>query len=244
MSAFKPIKQSRVSEEVLSQLKEAIIEGRFSSGQKLPSERELTEQFRVSRGVVREAIRALEITGFVTIRQGNTGGAYVTDLSFNHISSAFIDLFLANKISIPELAKVRHHLEPEIARMAAERITEENKKRLLEAQETEFVAPRSYSERVDQHQKVHLILAELCGNHFFEAIAKSMMSLTAKIVQAVEPDHDALHLPGEHVAIIDAVCDGDPDRAAAAMKVHLDKFCRSLVRMEEAYRAKTGAGEE
>jgi len=84
MSYFKPIKQSRLSEEVLSQLKEAILLGKFKSGQKIPSERELTEAFQVSRGVVREAIRALEITGFVVLRQGPAGGAFVTDLSFDH----------------------------------------------------------------------------------------------------------------------------------------------------------------
>ena len=101
MGRFKPIKQFRVSEQVLSQLKESILLGKFKSGEKLPSERELTEEFQVSRGVVREAIRALEITGFVVLRQGPTGGAFVTDLSFDHVGNAFLDLFLANKVSIP-----------------------------------------------------------------------------------------------------------------------------------------------
>jgi GntR family transcriptional repressor for pyruvate dehydrogenase complex len=76
MGRFKPIKQFRISEEVLSQLKESILLGKFKSGEKLPSERELTEEFQVSRGVVREAIRILEITGFVTMRQGPTGGPH------------------------------------------------------------------------------------------------------------------------------------------------------------------------
>lgn len=241
MRKFKPIKQARVSEVVLEQLKEAILLGEYQSGQKLPSERELTEQFQVSRGVVREAIRILEVTGFVITRQGQSGGAYVTNLSFNHISNAFIDLFLANKISIPELAKVRLHIEPEIARLAAQDITDEGRKRLAEAQEAEFVPPENYHARIGKLQAVHMILAELCGNHFFEAISKSMMELTRQIVAAVEPDHDALHLPGEHVAVIDAVCDGDQERAATAMRVHLDRFCRSLEKMEKTYRSKVGA---
>jgi len=69
MGRFRPIRQFRVSEEVLSQLKESILLGKFKSGEKLPAERELTEEFQVSRSVVREAIRALEITGFVILRQ-------------------------------------------------------------------------------------------------------------------------------------------------------------------------------
>ena len=102
MSHFRPIKQSRISEEVLRQLKEAILLRKFKSGEKLPSERELTEQFQVSRGVIREAIRALEITGFVITRQGPAGGAFVTELSFDHVGNAFLDLFLANRVSIPQ----------------------------------------------------------------------------------------------------------------------------------------------
>jgi len=244
MPQFKPIKQSRVSEVVLGQLKEAILLGQFKSGQKLPSERELTEQFQVSRGVIREAIRVLEVTGFVVTRQGQAGGAYVTSLSFDHISSAFLDLFLANKISIPELAKVRHHIEPEIARLAARRITEEDGRRLREAQEAEFETPKDYSDRVLKHQRVHYLLAEMCGNHFFEAISKSMLNVTKEIVDAVEPDHKALHLSGEHAAIIEAVISGDEVLAAEAMRVHLDKFCRSLGKMEEVYRLKTRPREE
>ena len=96
MGQFKSVRQSRVSEAVLAQLKEAILLGHFKSGEKLPSERELTQEFQVSRGVIREAIRALEITGFVVLRQGPTGGAFVTNLSFDHVGNAFLDLFLAN----------------------------------------------------------------------------------------------------------------------------------------------------
>ena len=63
MTNFKPIKTSRVFEDVLIQLKEAILLGVYKSGDKLPSERELTLEFQVSRGVIREAIRALELSG-------------------------------------------------------------------------------------------------------------------------------------------------------------------------------------
>ncbi|MGD9046330.1 MAG: FadR/GntR family transcriptional regulator [Desulfobacterales bacterium] len=245
MGQFRSVRQSRVSEAVLAQLKEAILLGHFKSGEKLPSERELTEEFQVSRGVIREAIRALEITGFVVLRQGPTGGAFVTNLSFDHVGNAFLDLFLANKVSIPELAHVRYYVEPEVARLAALNATEEDKKRLEEAQEAEFLPVTSATTRISQLQRVHHIIAESCQNHFFEAIAKSMMRLTYEIVEAVEPDHQALHMPGEHQEIIEAVINGNADRAKAAMKKHLEKFRDNLMNMEAAYRqkiAKTALG--
>jgi DNA-binding FadR family transcriptional regulator len=174
MGLFKPIRQFRISEEVLSQLKDSILLGKFKSGEKLPSERELTEEFQVSRGVIREAIRILEITGFVTLRQGPAGGAFVTDLSFDHVGTAFLDLFLANKVSIPELADVRLYIEPEIARLAALSATPEDKKRLTDAQEEEFVSVATTAARITQFQRVHHVIAESSQNHFYEAISKSM----------------------------------------------------------------------
>lgn len=239
MGQFKSVRQSRVSEAVLAQLKEAILLGKFKSGEKLPSERELTEEFQVSRGVIREAIRTLEITGFVVLRQGPTGGAFVTNLSFDHVGDAFLDLFLANKVSMPELAHVRYYVEPEVARLAALNATEEDKKRLLEAQEAEFLPVPTATARINQLQRVHHIIAELCQNHFFEAISKSMMRLTYEIVEAVDPDHQALHMPGEHQEIIEAVINANADEAKAAMRKHLEKFRDNLIKMEAAYRQKT-----
>lgn len=238
MDRFKPIKQFRISEEVLSQLKESILLGKFKSGEKLPSERELTDEFQVSRGVIREAIRALEITGFVELRQGPTGGAFITDLSFDHVGNAFLDLFLANKVSIPELADVRYYLEPEVARLAALNATGEDKKRLIAAQEDEFLTVATTVDRITQLQKVHHVIAESCQNHFYEAISKSMLQLTFEVVEAVDPDHDALHEQGEHKQIIDAILDADAEAARLAMKTHMGKFCKSLSEMETAYRQK------
>ena len=105
MPPFKPIKQLRVSEEVAEQLKQSILPGHFKSGEKLPAERDLAEEFQVSRVAIREALRKLENAGFIVTRQGATGGAYVTDLTFEYLVSAFLDLFLADKISIPELRR-------------------------------------------------------------------------------------------------------------------------------------------
>lgn len=236
MVHFKPIKTSRVFEDVLIQLKEAILGGVYRSGDKLPSERELTQQFQVSRGVVREAVRALELSGFVVMRQGPAGGAFVTDLSFHQVGNAFLDLFLANKVSMAEVAEVRSHVEPKVAQLAAGRMTPEYERLLREVEAEEFVIPASYKERIARLTEVHRVLAQICGNHFFEAIVRSMLKLTAEVVLAVEPDHEALHGPGEHRAIVEAVIRGDGDAASLEMQQHLRRFSDSLIRMEKLYR--------
>ena len=78
MPAFKPIKQPRISKQVTEQLKHAILLGQFQTGDKMPPERELAEQFQVSRVAVRESLRVLENAGFLTTRPG-CYGRYVRD---------------------------------------------------------------------------------------------------------------------------------------------------------------------
>jgi DNA-binding GntR family transcriptional regulator len=100
MGGFTPIKTSRASEEVFTQIKTSILSGKYRSGSKLPSERELTAVLQVSRGVVREALRMLELSGFLIVRQGHGGGAYVTDLTLSQVGNSFLDLFQTNTLSI------------------------------------------------------------------------------------------------------------------------------------------------
>lgn len=237
MNKFKPIKQTRASEEVLVQLKEAILRGHYKFGDKLPSERELTEQFQVSRGVVREAIRVLQINGFVVIRQGPTGGAYVAEWAFDQLSSGFMDLYLSGRLTIPELNQVRLHIEPEVARLAALNVTDAFRQRLKEdlAAEREPTTFRAdYRQRLT---RVHFTLLEMCGNYLFEAIVNSMISLTHRIVAAIEPeDHNSLHPVGEHDLIVEAVLAGEADRAAQEMRSHLETFFHRMHDIDEAFR--------
>ena len=238
MAIFRPVRQLRVFEEIVAQLKESILTGHFKPGEKLPTERELVEQFQVSRVAIREALRTLENSGFIVTRQGANGGAYVTDLNFEFLANAFLDLFLADKISIPELHRVRLIIEPEIARLAALAITPEYTERLTKAMEAEEIPPSSLSEDIRIKTAVHYILAEMCGNRFFEAIVRSSMKLTHTLIQMVNPDPHTMHPAGMHRPIIEAVLKGDPEASSTAMRNHTLEFGEILIKMEKAYREK------
>lgn len=235
-------KNMRISERVFRQIKAAIIAGEINPGEKLPSESQLMALFNVSRNSVREAILALEYSGFVGRPKGSSGGAYVLNLSFDHVSNAFLDLFLAEKVTIPELVNARQFFEPEVARLAAINITDSHRKRLVEANDAEFLPIKDLAERISRLQQVHIILAEICGNRFYEAILKSTMKLTWQIAKVVSKEPQILHMPGEHNAVIEAVLDKDSDSAKTMMKVHTYEFCNRLLRMERSYLK--GAGQK
>ncbi len=237
---MKPIRQQRVSDLVFDRLKEAILLGEFKPGQRLPSERDLIEQLQCSRMSIREAIRALELSGFLTVRQGVAGGVFVTELSFERLGGAFLDLFLANKLSIPELHNVRMLIEPEIARLAAQKINNNGIEKLKKALDDEQEPFTTLQKDIDVRTKIHYILAELCGNRFLEAILRSLMKLNKEIILAVKPEAFVVHPPGSHNAIVNAVISHDEDSARQAMLEHTAQFGENLLKMENDYRRKTG----
>jgi len=236
MPPFKPIKQARVSGEVATQLKQSILLGHFKAGDKLPSERDLAEQFQVSRIAVREALRFLENTGFVSTRQGITGGSFVSDLTFEHLSNAFVDLFLAEKISVPELVYVRVLVEPEIAKLAAKSIDRKHARLLKEVLAAEDLPIRSLDEDLDTKTSVHYILAEVCGNHFLEALERSLMALTRIIVKMVNSETALIHPAGMHKPVVDAVLAHNTEEAALAMRKHAIEFGQNLINLEKTFR--------
>ena len=239
MTTFKPLEQSRVFVRVAKQLKKSIVKGQFNAGDKLPSERELAEEFKVSRGAIHEALRSLEGSGFIVTRQGAAGGSYVTDLTFESSVNAFQDLFVAEKVSIEEVHQVRSVVEAEIARLAALNITKEYAKRLTESVEKEEPNAKILSDDMARKMAVHFILAEMCGNRLLEALERSLMGLIGIAVRTMDQEaagnFDFLHLHprGMHRPIIDAIIAGDPEAAATAAKEHAFKYGKNLRQAEK-----------
>ena len=238
--SFTPVKQTRIAVEIVNQLKAAILSGRFKSGERLPTERELTEQFQVSRVVVREAVRELEIKGIVKIMQGPTGGAYVTDLSLDHLNSAFLDLFLYNRVSVAELIAARRLIECEIARIVAACIDDRGARDLQEALEAEQLDGASHAEFVSNRLRFHYLLAELSGNRLLQATASALFRLTGEVILEVKPVKQVIHRPKEHAEILHAILDHDGPAAARAMHRHLDSMGQQLTRLEGIYRRRRG----
>lgn len=243
MYSFKAIKTPRVSEEVAERIKQAILQRHFKVGEKLPAERQLAEDFQVSRVAVREALRLLENSGFITTRQGAGGGAFVTDLTLENISQAFLDLFLAGKFSIPELCQARLLLDPEVARLAAEKVTPDRARQLEEALEAEDQSIHTLAEDIPIKTRVHYLLMEMCGNRLYQTLARLLLVITRMVVQAANPDPEVVHPAGMHRPVVEAVVAGDSEAAAEAMKEHTIEFAENLLRMEDDYRRKMASGD-
>ncbi len=128
---FDQVRQRRLSDDIVDRLEGMILEGTLTSGQRLPAERVLAEQFGVSRPSLREAIQKLVAKGLLVSRQG--GGNYVAETLGSTFSDPLMQLFERNPDAQRDLLEFRHTLEASCAFYAAQRATEPDRERLKAA---------------------------------------------------------------------------------------------------------------
>ncbi len=120
---FKPIKNNKVYEQVIEQIKELIYQGKIKRGDKLPSERTLRQQLKVSRASIREAFSALEMIGLIDSRPGE--GTFIKKHpAKNLLEPLSLNLLLEENVA-EELVELRRVLEVDCVRLAVGRVTEE-----------------------------------------------------------------------------------------------------------------------
>lgn len=211
------IGQTRASDLAERYLRSLIFSGRLVPGDKLPSERELAAQFGIARITLRAALRSLETIGFLVIKIGSKGGAWINDAGT--LRKRWEEWMKAHHHEIDEMLEFRRMVETRIAYLAAERRTGEELQ-LLES----LALPAHEDQRsVSQwHVGFHDALAKAAHNHYLE---QAMLSIRGELF--VPADWSMTHkrvteIEGVHDAILDAVRDQDPERAAIEMGAHLD----------------------
>ena len=130
MPEYKSLKKPLLSQEVKDAIQASIADARFKPGQKLPSERELVDQFQVSRVTIREALRNLQSAGLIEIRRGVNAGAYVSEPNSDPITENFRNLIHMGRIGFSHLIDARLYIEPRASEIAAKYASEEDIHRL------------------------------------------------------------------------------------------------------------------
>ena len=121
-----PYKKKRAFEDIANKIKELISNDRLKPGDRLPPETEIARQFNVGRNTIREALRVLELSGFVKIQRGGKGGPLIADTSLNRITNLFLDLVRFQDVSIEELKLARCQTERMIFHEAIKNIDEQD----------------------------------------------------------------------------------------------------------------------
>ncbi len=176
MSRYLPVQNGRLYEKIVEQIESRIVSGDLETGDQLPPERELAEQFEVSRTAVREAIKALSEKGLVEIRTGR--GTFVTKATPGVMRQSLgLLMKFGTTDGYANLVEIREIMEPEIAALAATRMTAEYISTMQEACE---VMERSYDNPalfIEADLDFHLALAEATQNPLIPAIIDSIFDL-------------------------------------------------------------------
>ena len=205
---FDSVKTNKVSQHIIDQIRNAIFEGRLKPGDKLPSERELTEKFKVSKATLREALRSLEVLGFLEIRKGVSGGPFVTEVDMTKARDSFTNFLLFKNLSLKDLSEVRLLLEPYIAEKATLAITKEDLSRLeklISDSEHAIKNGIGFESRKDEIE-FHRIIASITGNPILmfildfvenllidtKAILKPGRGFSTKVIKAHKRIYNAL----------------------------------------------------
>ncbi len=218
---YKIVRSSRLYEQIVQQVEESIVKGALKPGDQLPPERELAQQFGVSRTAVREAVKALREKGLVEAYPGR--GTFITDGTSYAIRQS-LDRMV--KIGQSEgsgyLVEVREILEPEIAALAATRADEENLAAMREAIAVMDAARQDSGAFIEADLDFHLALAEAAANPLILTLIDSIVGLLREQrsrIFLVEggPERGQYH----HKRVMEAVEHRDSSGAREAMKAHL-----------------------
>ncbi len=228
MAKFKSVKKPSLAKAVQTQLTESITSGLYAPGQKLPSERELMEQFEVSRVTVRDALTGLKSMGLIYIKRGVNGGTFVAEPSAMPITENFQNLVQMGRVNFAHLIEARLYLEPALAMDAALNRHDEDVERLENALDG---ARRHLNSSLRKARmlnvRFHHEVARISSNPILLFISESITQTFSGLM--IDLTHDKLSrdtiegLICEHQAILEAIKRREPEVAFAHTRDHLLK---------------------
>lgn len=227
---FKTVKQNKAYQDVVEQIQEAIMEGTLKPGSQLPAERELKEQFGISRGTLREALRVLEQKGLIEIRTGVAGGSIIREVNSENLSENLGLLIRNRAVSLRDLAEFREGMEGSVAALAAERATEQDRTMLAgllsDAEQCLKEGRKGWDAFVRTDEQIHLALARMSGNQLFIAVLTSVYYNIHTYYENYLPWNKALLQENFNDLrnIVAAVTERDAERAREIALGHVRRF--------------------
>lgn len=231
---FQQAKQSRIFQDVVEQIQEAILQGRLKAGDRLPGERELKDMFKTSRGTLREALRVLEQKGLITIKTGVSGGSIVKAVTTRQVSESLALLLRYQRVSLRDLAEFREGVEGMVTSLAAERAKKKNiqhLKHLLREAKTHLEKGISHwDEFIQVDNALHMALAHIAANPVYESILQT-------VHDNINPYYDRFLPKSEEnlrqnyqdlCEIVKAVENGQATTARLLAQDHVNRFNRFM----------------
>lgn len=241
MAVFKKKKAVHLVDNLVEQLEDAVLTGRFEPGEKLPPSSELEASMGASRGTLREAMRILQQKGLVESRVGVKGGVFVREANIDPVTEGLAQLIRRKKISLDDLAGFRQVIESGLIRLVAKRISDTD----MEILQGYLPALRRMARRgadgwhgfLDIEVQLRKELIRISGSLMYETVLtpihENIFSYAAPYISGEDANVDeALN---DWTQILDALATGDTNRAVFYTEDHIRRYaCRMKQGMEKS----------
>ncbi|GAA0704980.1 FadR/GntR family transcriptional regulator [Paraclostridium ghonii] len=220
---FNNITNEKIYQQVIGQIQNMILEGKLKNGDKLMSERELSQKMGVSRTSIREALRVLETMGIIESRQGE--GNFIC----NKIESSLIQplsmMFTLNNGTYEDIIELRRIIELEAVKLAAIRGTEE------EFEDLKIITQRlmendEICDKAEIDKEIHYKITCMSKNFLIKSLYNISLSLLEDFIvnsrQKVVYYHEEDTINTQHKKICEAIIARDAESAYKYMKDHID----------------------
>lgn len=230
LSPFQPLNASRSFELVCERVREKLLRGELTPGDKLPPERDLAVQLGVSRNVVREALRSLEIAGVVALKKGVKGGAFIKEGAASSISQALSDLITLKAITLVDLFEARVM----ILEMVLDHAFRDGQTPDLDPLAAVIDATRvaveagNLADRVRCARDFYHAVAEMTGNTAIVFTVDSQTELVQTFLRYRVGDMEPATLMASREGFLAALRDRRLADAKAELHAHLDRVHKSL----------------
>lgn len=247
---FAPVRQRRLSDDIVERLEALILEGSLKAGERLPPERALAEQFGVSRPSLREAIQKLAARGLLVSRQG--GGTFVAETLGSTFSDPLLELLGSSEEAQRDLLEFRHTLEGACAYYAAQRATPMDHQRLREAFEALqqcYARPpaRDRAEEGLADARFHLAIAEASHNAVLLHTIKGLFDLLKRNVVTniggmyAQRGETRDMLMRQHRELFEAIVEGRAEEAREISSRHIHYVREVLSEVQQEARREARA---
>jgi GntR family transcriptional repressor for pyruvate dehydrogenase complex len=229
---FRPIHTRRAFEEICERIREQLALGVLKPGDKLPPERDLAQQLGVSRNVLREALRSLEMAGVLRLQKGVKGGAFIREGDTSRMNVVMRDMLSLGTISVRELSEARIAVLDLVVRLACTHARPEDLDALEQNIERTELATREgrLLDRVECSRDFYKLLAVATGNKVIAMILDSVTEIHMRFVYAkvVSSGVAMPRLAQKRRQFLSALRARNAPTAARLMRTHLESVQRML----------------
>jgi GntR family transcriptional repressor for pyruvate dehydrogenase complex len=184
---FRQVQTRRTFEEVADQVRGMLFGGTLRPGDRLPPERELAPLLGVGRPALREALRALEVSGLVELRKGKSGGAFISSGSQRVVSSGMADMLRLRSVPVSELFEVREWILSSLVRSACLRISADEIQALRDTVDrAELLHEQGrFEERINTNLEFYALVAGATRNRVAEMVMRGLSDALRSLIHEV-----------------------------------------------------------